>query len=160
MLKPGDVVGPYEIRGFVGQGGMGQVYRAFDPRLERTVALKIIVVPEHARSQQSSGGGGGLSGTFAARLLREARAVASLSHPNVVAIFDVGESDGRLYFAMEYVVGSSLRSLVGSSELPLARRVRWLVDVAYALEAAISADHTTPCATTTVSRTRLSCTAE
>lgn len=136
MLKPGDVVGPYEIRGFVGQGGMGQVYRAFDPRLERTVALKIILVPESARTPASKSESGRLLGEFSTRLLREARAVASLSHPNVVAIYDVGESDGRLFLAMEYVVGSSLRSLVGNMELPLSRRVRWLVDVARALEAA------------------------
>ncbi|MDF2694224.1 MAG: serine/threonine protein kinase [Labilithrix sp.] len=144
MLKPGDIVGPYEIRGFVGQGGMGQVYRAFDPRLERTVALKIIVVPEGARTSSKDVAGenkGALSnaslvGELSGRMLREARAVASLSHPNVVAIYDVGESDGRLYLAMEYVVGSSLRNLVGNAELPLSRRVRWLVDVARALEAA------------------------
>jgi len=146
MLEPGDIIGPYEIRGFVGQGGMGQVYRAFDPRLERTVALKIIIVPgadgadgaeqpaadrsDEATSPRSS------FGELSVRMLREARAVASLSHPNVVAIYDVGESNGRLYLAMEYVVGSSLRNLVGNLELPLARRVRWLVDVARALEAA------------------------
>ena len=153
MLKPGDIVGPYEIRGFVGQGGMGQVYRAFDPRLERTIALKLIQIPDtpgtslpttpggRPRAPSDAGGSGATSrsalvGEFSARLLREARAVASLSHPNVVAIYDVGESDGRLYLAMEYVVGSSLRSLVGNVELPLSRRVRWLVDVARALEAA------------------------
>jgi eukaryotic-like serine/threonine-protein kinase len=142
MLKPGDIVGHYEIRGFVGQGGMGQVYRAFDPRLERTVALKIIVVPEGARAGAKRDGetppspSTSLVGELSIRMLREARAVASLSHPNVVAIYDVGESDGRLYLAMEYVVGSSLRNLVGNAELPLSRRIRWLVDVARALEAA------------------------
>jgi serine/threonine-protein kinase len=151
MLTPGDIVGPYEIRGFVGQGGMGRVYRAFDPRLERTVALKVIQPPESATGLRTTPEGrkkAGVAATrpesdpaavvadFSARLLREARAVASLSHPNVVAIFDVGETDGRLYLAMEYVVGSSLRSLVGNFELPLGRRVRWLVDVARALEAA------------------------
>jgi serine/threonine-protein kinase len=128
MLKPGDFVGPYEIKGFVGQGGMGQVYRAYDPRLERTVALKIIVMPEGTAVSPGA--------DLSTRLLREARAVASLSHPNVVSIFDVGESNGHLYLAMEYVVGASLRGLVGNAELPLARRVRWLVDVARALEAA------------------------
>jgi eukaryotic-like serine/threonine-protein kinase len=138
MLKPGDFVGPYEIRGFVGQGGMGQVYRAFDPRLERTVALKIILLPESGATTtpSSKSESGRLIGEFSARLLREARAVASLSHPNVVAIYDVGESDGRLFLAMEYVVGSSLRNFVGNHELPLSRRVRWLIDVAEALEAA------------------------
>src|SRR5688572_1578570 len=125
MLKPGDFVGPFEIRGFVGQGGMGQVYRAFDPRLERTVALKIILLPDGVRAPSlKSESGARLLGEFSTRLMREARAVASLSHPNVVAIFDVGETDGHLYFAMEYVVGSSLRNLVGNMELPLARRIR------------------------------------
>ena len=145
MLKPGDNVGPYEIKGFVGQGGMGQVYRAFDPRLERTVALKVIVVsPDIARtkgplkkeSERGSDGDNEEKKQLSARWLREARAVASLSHPNVVAIYDVGESDGRLWLAMEYVVGSALRSLVGDADLPLARRIRFLVEVARALEAA------------------------
>ncbi len=131
MLKPGELVGPYEIRGFIGQGGMGRVYRAFDPRLERTVALKVIVVPDQGSANDSAR----LSGEFSARLLREARAVASLSHPNVVGIFDVGEHDGRLYLAMEYVVGATLRTLA-TSDVPLARKLRWLVDVARALEAA------------------------
>jgi serine/threonine-protein kinase len=131
MLKPGDLVGPYEIRGFLGQGGMGQVYKAFDPRLERTVALKVIVVP----TQLSENDSARISGEFSARLLREARAVASLNHPNVVAIFDVGESDGRLFFAMEYVVGSTLRALQ-KSDAPIARKVRWLVEIARALESA------------------------
>jgi eukaryotic-like serine/threonine-protein kinase len=132
MLKPGDLVGPYEIRGFLGQGGMGQVYKAFDPRLERTVALKVIVVPDKSSPNDSER----MVGEFSARLLREARAVASLSHPNVVGIYDVGESKGRLYLAMEYVVGTTLRSLAAVDEVPLARKLRWLVDVARALEVA------------------------
>jgi eukaryotic-like serine/threonine-protein kinase len=132
MLKPGDLVGPYEIRGFLGQGGMGQVYKAFDPRLERTVALKVIVIPDRASPNDSER----MIGEFSARLLREARAVASLSHPNVVGIYDVGESQGRLYLAMEYVVGTTLRSLAAVDEVPLARKLRWLVDVARALEVA------------------------
>src|SRR5262249_32317517 len=107
-LKTGDQVGPYEIRGFVGQGGMGQVYRAYDPRLQRTVALRVSGVPGRVSASDSAR----LAGEFSARLLREARAVASLSHPNVVAVFDVGESNGRLYLAMEYVVGSPLRSFI------------------------------------------------
>lgn len=132
MLTPGDLVGPYEIRGFIGQGGMGQVYKAFDPRLERTVALKVIVVPE----QTSPGDSVRLVDEFSARLLREARAVASLSHPNVVGIYDVGESGDRLYLAMEYVVGTTLRALASSTDVSIARKLRWLADVARALEVA------------------------
>src|SRR5687768_12420498 len=92
MLKPGDLVGPYEIRGFIGQGGMGQVYKAFDPRLERTVALKVIApsfqdLPATKDSREEPAGSSPRrSGDGHARLLREARAVASLSHPNVVKI--------------------------------------------------------------------------
>lgn len=134
MLKPGDLVGPYEIRGFLGQGGMGQVYKAFDPRLERTVALKVIVVPE--RGSNDSERSVNVVHEFSARLLREARAVASLSHPNVVGIYDVGESGARLYLAMEYVVGATLRTLATTTEVPVARKLRWLVDVARALEVA------------------------
>ncbi len=138
MLKPGELVGPYEIRGFVGQGGMGQVYRAFDPRLERTVALKVIA-PSFAGADpptSPSDGSGRPSGEGHARLLREARAVASLNHPNVVSVFDVGESNGRLYLAMEYVVGTTLRALVGQEDVPTSRKIRWLADVARALDVA------------------------
>ena len=135
MLKPGDLVGPYEIRGFLGQGGMGQVYKAFDPRLERTVALKVIVLPERARDEDAEDSQRVVA-EFSSRLLREARAVASLSHPNVVGIYDVGESNGRLYLAMEYVIGTTMRALAQSEILPLARKLRWLVDVARALEVA------------------------
>ncbi len=132
MLKPGDLLGPYEIRGFLGQGGMGQVFQAFDPRLERTVALKVIVVPESDTTTRREDVLAELKG----RLLREARAVASLSHPNVVGIYDVGESEGRLYLAMEYVVGATLRSLGTADDVPLPRKLQWLVDVARALEVA------------------------
>ena len=114
------------------------MYRAFDPRLERTVALKLIIAPESAKTpaKGTERESGSSLVELSGRMLREARAVASLSHPNVVAIYDVGESDGRLYLAMEYVVGSSLRNLVGNVELPLSRRLCWLIDVARALEAA------------------------
>ncbi|MDB4946847.1 MAG: serine/threonine protein kinase [Labilithrix sp.] len=132
MLKPGETVGPYEIRGFLGQGGMGQVYKAFDPRLERTVALKVIVVPDRDVQADSER----LASEFSSRLLREARAVASLSHPNIVGIYDVGESHGRLYLAMEYVVGTTIRALASAGDVPLARRLRWLVDAARALDVA------------------------
>ena len=121
MLRPGDAFGRYVIEGLLGQGGMGEVYRAFDPRLDRRVAIKVL----HASHP-----------TGAARLVREARAAAALDHPNAVAVFDVGEEAGMPYLAMELVEGRSLRGYVGDRTVPLERRVRWLVEIARALAAA------------------------
>ena len=93
----GDRLGKYEIVASLGSGGMGEVYRALDPRLEREVAIKVI------RSLSSN--------TEAqARLWREARAAASVSHPGVCQIYDVGESDDQLFIVMELLTGESLSS--------------------------------------------------
>ena len=113
MLEPGENVGPYQIDALIGQGGMGQVYRAHDPRLERTVALKVITRGE--TPPNATPGSDGQSGDFSARLYREARAVARLNHPNVVAVYDVGEDRGLLYLAMEYVTGDTLRAQVATA---------------------------------------------
>jgi serine/threonine-protein kinase len=129
-LAVGDRIDRYEILGLLGSGGMGEVYCARDPRLERLVALKIVRAD------------GALGPEGSARLLREARAAAALAGPNVVAIYDVGEvtSEGPLhglpYIAMELVPGKSLRALVGDAAIPLEKRVGWLLDVARTLGAA------------------------
>ena len=100
-LAPGTRVDRYEVLELLGSGGMGEVYRARDPKLARLVALKIL----------RADAGLGSDGAAAARLLREARAVAALSHANVLAVFDVGEVQepeslrGLAYIAMELVVG-------------------------------------------------------
>src|SRR5450755_1589269 len=89
-------VGRYRLLQLVGRGGMGEVYAAYDPELDRRVAIKILRAdarPDHIE---------------AARLAREAQAVAKLSHPNVVAIYDVGSSAGRMFLAMELVEGETL----------------------------------------------------
>ena len=104
---------------------MGCVYRVFDERLGRRVALKIV---------RPSGGADGTQAT--ARLVREARAAAALGHPNVISIFDVGESDGAAFVVMELVSGKTLREYVGDASVPVERRVQWLIDVARALGAA------------------------
>jgi len=130
VLSPGDRVDRYEVIELLGSGGMGEVYRARDPKLARLVALKILRVD--AASLGTDG---------AARLLREARATASLSHPNILAVYDVGEVRepevlrGLSYIAMELVVGKSLRAYVGDASVPLDRRVAWMRDVAHALGA-------------------------
>jgi serine/threonine protein kinase len=96
-LARGDRLGKYEIVASLGSGGMGEVYRALDPRLEREVAIKVI------RSLSSN--------TEAqARLWREARAAASVTHPGICQIYDVGEADERLFLVMELLTGQSLAS--------------------------------------------------
>src|SRR5580698_2101441 len=91
-LAPGDAVGRYVVRDLLGAGGMGAVYAAHDPDLDRTVALKLL----HACGDD-------------ARLLREAKALARVAHPNVVAVHDVGVLQGRVFVAMEFVDGPTLR---------------------------------------------------
>ena len=104
VLKPGDVVDRYEIVELLGKGGMGEVYRAHDRRLERDVALKIL-------HTVAAGLHGSAATQAAARMLREARAVALLEHPNVVAVYDAGEVEkpeelrGTTYLAMELIKG-------------------------------------------------------
>jgi eukaryotic-like serine/threonine-protein kinase len=124
-LSPGDSLDHYLIEALLGEGGMGAVYRAFDTRIERRVALKILRPP--ARGAMADG---------PAKLLREARAAAALDHPNATAIFDVGEVDGVAYIAMELVEGRSLRAYVGDRTIPVDRRIHWLVDIGSALSAA------------------------
>jgi serine/threonine-protein kinase len=126
MLNRGDKLAHYTIESMLGSGGMGAVYLAVDSRLHRRVALKVILDTDKPEEVEES----------AARLLREARAAASLTHPNIVGVFDVGESEGRVYLAMEYVVGKTLRELMRDESIAWQRRLRWLVEVARALGAA------------------------
>jgi serine/threonine-protein kinase len=122
MLKPGDRIDRYTIEEPLGEGGMGRVFRAHDERLDRRVALKVLVRDEDDSAR--------------ARLLREARAAAKLDHPNVAVVYDVGEFDGTPYIAMELVAGRSMRGLVGDPTVSAAERVRCMVEVARALGAA------------------------
>src|SRR5712692_4951247 len=115
----------YRLEALLGRGGMGVVYKAYDPRLKRNVALKLIA-PE-------------LSGdaAFRERFLAETELAASLEHPNVVPIHDAGEVDGQLYIAMRYVEGGELKTLL-QKESPLepARALAICGQVAAALDAA------------------------
>ena len=127
MLKPGDTFDRYTIEAPLGQGGMGCVYRAHDTRLGRRVALKVI--SDGPRDGQADANAN-------ARLLREARAAASLDHPNAVSIFDVGEYEGTPFIVMELVLGRTLRGAVGDPSVPAATCVAELADVARALAVA------------------------
>jgi streptogramin lyase len=99
-IAAGDVVAGYEVGALIGRGGMGEVYRAVDMQLERPVALKLLT--ERLSDDER----------FRERLLRESRLAASLDHPNVVPIYEAGESDGRLFIAMRYVAGTDLKGLL------------------------------------------------
>ena len=115
----------YRIDELIGRGGMGVVYRAYDLRLKRTVALKLMA-PELALDQR-----------FRERFSREAELAMSLEHPNVVPIHDAGDIDGRLYLAMRYVEGTDLRALLqAEGALDPARALAICGQVANALDAA------------------------
>lgn len=102
-------IGRYEILDEIGQGAMGTVYRARDPLIERTVAIKTVPV---AQLQQEGA-------DAESRFLREAQSAGRLSHPNIVTIYDVGEADGLAYIAMEYLPGRTLRDLMNQGPMPL-----------------------------------------
>src|SRR5205085_3670207 len=101
----GSQIGPYRIDGLLGRGGMGEVYRAFDVRLGRSVALKML--PEAKRSDPAI-----------ERFLREARAASALNHPNIVTVHEIGETEsGAPYMVQELVDGRTLRSELRPSPL-------------------------------------------
>ena len=123
-LVPGSRLGPYEIRGTLGAGGMGTVYRAHDPRLARDVALKIL--PENVAGDAET----------LARFTREARAVAALNHPHIVTIHSTEEVDGLQFITMELVEGRTLDKLIPAIGVSLAQFFNMSTAIAEALAAA------------------------
>jgi eukaryotic-like serine/threonine-protein kinase len=124
MLAAGTRLGPYEIVGLLGAGGMGEVYRARDTRLDRHVAIKIL--PEALASDT----------TWRQRFEREARAISALNHPHICILHDVGHSEGFDFLVMELVDGESLASRLTKGPLPVDQAVRRGIEVADALNAA------------------------
>ncbi len=102
-------IGRYEILDEIGQGAMGTVYRARDPLIERTVAIKTVPIAQLRQEGADA----------ESRFLREAQSAGRLSHPNIVTIYDVGEADGLAYIAMEYLQGRTLRDLMDRGPIPL-----------------------------------------
>jgi Tol biopolymer transport system component len=123
-LAVGARLGPYEIRSLIGSGGMGEVYRAHDPKLKRDVALKIL--PEHTAADPER----------RARFEREAQSLAALSHPNIVTIHSVEQADGLLFLTMECVEGTPLNDLIAKGGLPLPRILALAIPLADAVTAA------------------------
>ena len=123
-LSTGDKLGPYEIVSPIGEGGMGEVYKARDTRLERSVAIKVL--PEHIAKRED----------LRARFEREARAVASLNHPNICVVHDIGSQDGHGYMVMEYMEGETLGARIAKGALPLDQALKYGAQIADALDRA------------------------
>src|SRR5271169_1179352 len=123
-LSPSTKLGPYEILAPVGEGGMGEVYRARDTRLNRSVAIKVLpqtIAADPDRMQ---------------RFEQEARSIAALNHPNILAIYDVGVQDGTSYMVMELLEGETLRERLSHGALPTRKALEIGTQIAYGLAAA------------------------
>src|SRR3954468_24016517 len=106
-LSPGVKLGPYEVIAPVGAGGMGEVYRARDTRLDRSVAIKIVSGDVTTNSELRQ------------RFEREARSLSSLSHPHICALYDIGRDNGSDYLVMEYLEGETLGKRLERGALPI-----------------------------------------
>ena len=123
-ISSGDELGPYEILSAVGAGAMGEVYKARDTRLDRLVAIKVL--PEHILKRSDS----------CARFEREARTVASLNHPHICALYDIGDKDGSRYMVMELLDGDTLSARIAKGALPLQQALALAAQIADALDCA------------------------
>jgi serine/threonine protein kinase len=123
-LVPGTRLGPYQIEVPLGAGGMGEVFRAKDLRLGRTVAIKVLPHDKVADPERKK------------RFLQEARAASALNHPNIVTLHDIANDNGIDYMVMEYVPGKSLDKLITPKGLPLTEVIGYTTQIASALAAA------------------------
>src|SRR5271166_1054743 len=123
-LAPGTKFGPYEIQSPLGAGGMGEVYRALDTRLDRTVAVKVLA------SHLSS------SPELKQRMEREGRAISSLNHPHICQLYDIGSQNGTDYLVMEFLEGETLAERLRKGAMPLAEVFKVGIAVAEALAVA------------------------
>ncbi len=123
-IGAGTRLGPYEIQSLLGEGGMGQVYRARDSRLNRTVAIKVLSSPAAASPELRE------------RFEREARAVGSLNHPHICTLHDLGQQDGVDYLVMEYLEGETLAARLRRGSLPIEQVLRCAIEIADGLSQA------------------------
>jgi eukaryotic-like serine/threonine-protein kinase len=135
-IDQGSRLGPYEVRGPIGSGGMGEVYRARDPRLGRDVAIKVLATTAAVGPDQLR------------RFEDEARAAAALNHPNILSVLDVGSHDGSPYVVFELLAGETLADRLRSGPVPPRKGVEYAVQVCEGLAAA----HTRGTSTATSSR--------
>jgi eukaryotic-like serine/threonine-protein kinase len=120
-LQPGTRLGPYEVLSALGAGGMGEVYKARDTRLDRTVAVKILPQMLAADPQ------------FRERFDREARAISQLDHPHICALYDVGTQAGMAYLVMQYLEGETLADRLARGALPLDQALKTAIEIAWAM---------------------------
>src|SRR4029078_6174250 len=123
-LIPGQRLGPYEIIAAIGAGGMGEVYRARDTRLDRMVAIKVL--SDHVSNNPQS----------RERFEREAKAISSLSHPHICPLYDVGQQNGIDYLVMEHLEGETLAHRLKKGRLPPDQTLRYAIEIADALDSA------------------------
>jgi serine/threonine protein kinase/Tol biopolymer transport system component len=121
---PGDRLGRYEVLGLIGRGGMGEVYKARDPRLNRTVAIKVLADAVAGDAEHR------------ARFEREARAISALEHPNICAVYDIGEENGHHFIVMQYLEGETLADRLTRGPLTIAQVIRHGIEIADALDKA------------------------
>jgi len=120
----GTRLGPYEIAGALGAGGMGEVYKATDARLGRTVAIKVLWPRLAADPEQR------------ARFAREARAVSSLNHPHICTLYDVGDAGDTQFLVLEYLEGETLAARIARGPLPIDQALRFAIEICDALDRA------------------------
>src|SRR5580658_4713708 len=123
-LAPDTKLGPYTIQSLLGSGGMGEVYRAWDSRLNRVVAIKILPASYSADADRMQ------------RFTQEARSAAALNHPNILSIFDIGEERGSPYIVSELLEGQTLRERIRSGPLSSRKAIDYALQVARGLAAA------------------------
>src|SRR5512141_138486 len=123
-IATGTRLGPYEVLSPLGAGGMGEVYKARDTRLERTVAIKVL--PSHLSSSEE----------VRQRFEREAKTISSLSHPHICALYDVGNQDGVEFLVMEYLEGETLSDRLIKGPLVFDQVLRYGIEIADALDKA------------------------
>ncbi|MBI3189325.1 MAG: serine/threonine protein kinase, partial [Ignavibacteriales bacterium] len=124
----GQTISHYKILEKLGEGGMGVVYKAQDTKLDRFVAIKFL--PSHLSATSEN----------KARFLQEAKAAAALSHPNILGVYEINDENGKLFFVMEYIEGTTLKhyitNLKSGTGVPVHQAIEWMFQIAEGLKAA------------------------
>src|ERR1017187_7398153 len=123
-LPAGTKLGPYEVLSAIGAGGMGEVYKARDTRLDRIVAIKVL--PTHLADRSE----------LRERFEREAKTIASLNHPHIWTLYDIGHQDGIDFLVMEYLEGETLAQRLWKGPLPLEQVLLYAIEISDALDKA------------------------